>query len=244
MTFLLDLIIILLFIVFVIIGIKRGAIKTLLTLVSVWLSVFLSSVLGSNIAQWVYDAFFKNGIIEGVNNTLTQTGAADSVEKTLESIPDVVFNALSAFGITKDSLLSQTEGAVDSAQISVSNAVEGVISPILTSIISFFLIIILFILLIVLFKFILKLVNGLFELPILNMFNKAAGGVLGAIEGVALIYLFAVLIKIVLPFTGEDFFITQQMIDESIIFKTIYDINIFSNITELSEKAKELTLKN
>lgn len=244
MTFLLDLIIILLFVIFVLIGIKRGAIKTLLNLVSVWLAVFLSSVLGSGIAQWIYDVCFKNGITQGINNTLSQTGTAYTVENAIDSIPDFVFNALSAFGVTKDSLLSQTEGTVSSAQSSISNAVEGIISPILTSIISFFLIIILFILLLVLFKFLIKLISGLFELPVLHFFNKVLGGVLGAIEGVAFVYLLVVLIKIILPFTGEDFFITQLMIDESIIFKTLYDINIFSSITATSEKAAELTLKN
>lgn len=240
----LDLIIVLLFVLFLLIGIKRGAIKTLLNLVSVALSVFLSCVLGSNIAGWTYDVFFKNGIIQGVENTISQTGAADAVKKAINSIPDFIFNAISVFGVTKDSLLSETEGAVSSTQTGITNAIESVISPVLTSIISFFLIIILFILFIVLFKFLIRLINSLFELPILHMFNKALGGVLGIIEGAVFVFLFVVLIKIVLPFTGDDFFITQQMINESIIFKAMYDLNIFNNIWAISKKASELTLNN
>lgn len=240
----LDLIIILLFAVFVLIGIKRGAVKTLLNLAGTVLAVFLSTVLGSNIAQWMYDVFFKNGIIQSINNTLAETGAAQTVENAISSIPDAVFDALSIFGISKDSLLYQTENTVTSAQSSVSSVVEGVISPILTSIISFFLIIIFFILLLVLFKFLIKLINGIFNLPILHMFNKIFGGVLGVIEGAVIIYLLVLLVKIILPFTGEDFFITQQMINDSIIFKGMYNLNIFNNITELSARVSKLTLSN
>ncbi len=240
----LDLIIILIFVIFVLIGIKRGAIKTLLNLISVCLSVFLSSVLGSNISNWVYNVLFKNGIIQGVNNTLNQTDVADAVENAINSIPDVVYNALSVFGVTKESLLLQTEGAVNSTQSSIANVVEGVIRPILTSIISFFLIIILFILLLVLFKFLIRLINGIFELPVLHTFNRMLGGILGAVEGGAIVYMFVLLIKIILPFAGDDFFITQQMIEESIIFKTMYEINIFNNITQITKNVSALTIKN
>lgn len=239
----LDIIIIAFFLIFVIIGIKRGAARTLLNLVALGVSVFLASVFGSAFAQWIYNSFFQSGIVQSLNSAMTASGASDSLQSALDAIPDYVYSALSFAGITKDSLLSQTEHAASSSQTEIAQTIEGIISPVLTSIISFFTVIILFLLLMILLKFLIKFILNIFELPGLHMLNRMAGAVLGFAEGVIFTYLIIVLLKLVLPFAGEDFIITQQLINESIIFRAMYGLDIFSGISQLSSSVSMLTGK-
>lgn len=240
----LDIIIVAFFLIFVIIGIKSGAAKTLLKLVGTLLAVFLASSFGSVIAKWIYEGFFQKGIINSINTAIEQSGTGDALQSVANSLPDLVYNALSLLGISKESLISQTENAANASQATISQTFEGIISPVLTSIISFFVIIILFILLSVLFKFLIRLLLNVFELPVLHTVNRLLGGVLGALEGVAVVYLMILLIRLILPFAGDDFFITEQLINQSVLFKAMYNIDIFGGITQLINGTKSLTANN
>lgn len=236
----LDIIIIAMFLLFVIIGLKRGAAKTLLNLVGIVLAVFLSANFGSLLSEWIYKGFFQKGITQSIHTAIEQ-GGTDAFNNAVNSLPDFIYSLLSCFGVSKDYLYSLTENASASSQSVISQTIEGVISPILTSIISFFVIIILFILLMVLFKLLIKMLLGVFELPVLHMLNRTLGGILGALEAVAIVYLLVILTKLIIPFSGNEFFITQQLINESVIFKAIFDLNIFNSITQLSNSVTLIT---
>lgn len=235
----LDVIILAFFLLFVIIGYKRGAAKTLLSVVCIGAAVFLASAFGSDVSNLIYDGFFKESIVESVNAATAQSGEAVT-ESAVNGLPDYVYSALSHFGIEKEALLKEADSGVTGLQSTVCSAVEEAVRPVIISIISFFTVIILFLLLMIAFKLLSKLILKLFELPGLNFINRLSGGVLGLAEGVVFVYLLVVLIKLFVPLTGDGLVITPQMIDESLIFKAMYSLCVFSDIEQLCGSVSKL----
>ena len=223
----LDIIILVIIAALAFIGLSRGAIKTLFNLLGLILSMVLSFILGNLVSAWIYSTFFKRGIIDNINATIEQEGAVNAVQSIINSIPNYIYNALSETGVTKETLLKNTQAVANDAQASVANSLEGVIGPLITTIISFFVIIVLFILLMILVKFLARILHTVFQLPLLHTINRTLGLFLGFAEGLAVVYLLVLLAKIILPYMNDDFFINQQLINESMIFKSLYDFNLF-----------------
>ncbi len=223
----LDIIVLVIIVSLAIFGLSRGAIKTLLNLVGLILAIILSFVLGNVASSWIYTTFFKPNILDSINATIEQEGAVNAVESIINSIPEYIYNALSGTGVTKQSLLADTQAVANDAQASVANSLESVIGPLITAIISFFVIIVLFIILMIAIKFLVRIINTVFQLPLLHTINRALGLILGLGEGLAVAYLLIMLAKIIMPYMGDDFFINPNTINESIIFKSLYQFNLF-----------------
>lgn len=223
----LDIIVVAIIATLVIVGMCSGAIKTLFNLIGVLVAIIGAFILGNALSVWVYSTFFKPSILDGINSSIEQNGATQAIDNIINSIPDYIYNALSVTGVTKQSLLSDTQSMADTAQGSIAGSIEMVIGPIITSIISFFVIILLFLLLMIAIKFLVRIINLAFQLPILHTVNRALGAVLGFFEGVAVVYLLILLVKIILPSLGDEFFINRQMIDESVLFKAFYSFQLF-----------------
>ena len=223
----LDIIVLVIIIALTVLGMSRGAFKTLFNLIGVVLAIILSFIFGNIASNWIYVTFFKPNIINSFNATIEQEGAVKAVESIVNSIPDYIYNALSGSGVTKESLLADTKAVADNAQASVANSLEKVISPVITAIISFFVIIVLFILLMVLIKFFVRILNTVFQLPLLHTINRMFGLFLGLAEGLAVVYLLVMLAKIIMPYMGDEFFINYSLINESMIFKWFFQLKLF-----------------
>lgn len=223
----LDIIILVIIIALAVLGMSRGFFKTLFNLIGVVLAIILSFVFGNLASNWIYTAFFKPNILNSINATIEQEDTAQAVESIINSIPDFIYNALSGTGVTKESLLTDTQAVADNAQASVANSLEKVIGPLITAIISFFVIIIFFILLMILIKFFVRIINTVFQLPLLHTINRVFGLILGLGEGLAVVYLLVMLAKIIMPYMGDDFFINQTSINESMLFKCFLEFKLF-----------------
>ncbi len=238
----LDLIILAIILIFVIIGTARGAAKTLFNLIGLGLSVYLAAVLGPAAADWIYTVFFRGGIVSGLENAMGSVAQGASVTDALNALPDYVFSVLSPFGVTKESLTMQAATAAADSKAAAVNAVESVIKPALCAIISFFVIIILFILFIIIIKFIIRLVLKLFELPGLHFINRFFGLILGVFEGIIFAYLIVLLYGIISPLCADTSFVTPELIEQSIIFKSMYSFNIFNGIRNITDSLQALSV--
>lgn len=223
----LDILLLAFFLLFLIIGIKRGAARTLLNLTGMVLASFLSSSLGSMLAKWIYENGFKQGILDSFSGALEKSGAADAVQTVLDSLPPQLTGFLSVFGVNKESLINDSQSAMNNASKSAAEAVEGVIGSAVTSVISFFVIILLFFLLLILFKMLIRLVVHAFELPVLRQLNGILGGILGAAEGVIFLFLLIMLIQLLMPVVSLPW-LTPELIEQSNLFKFLYHLDIFS----------------
>ena len=150
-------VIILLILLFIILGVHRGAARTLLNFAAMIAATAISHFLSSVIAQAVYDAFFHKTVLESLQTTIAQNGEEFAAKTSLQALPDGFERMLEGlsklFGVSPESVIVS---------------------------------IVIFALLWIIFKMIIRLVMPLFSLPGVHAVNKIFGGVLGALEGAVL----------------------------------------------------------
>lgn len=228
----LDIIIIGIIALMTIIGYKRGIVKSLYGLIILAAAGFLAYLCGKLLAEFIYDNYILSSITDSVNESFESSKVNSSAVSAniFDSMPDFIANLLSGFGITQKGFSTTLNSASDFSQNAVLVAVEKVIKPIIISAISVFMTIILFILFILLFKLLGRYFLKLFEAPVIRSINALLGGVLGLCEGVLIVLLVIIIIRISASFT-KSVIISKDLIDSSFIFKNVYNLDFLSFLT-------------
>jgi len=215
----LDIISLIIIVVFAIIGVKTGAAKVVFRLLSVVCAFLLSVFLSHFLAELVYNVFIKQTITENISkvvNDSTLNTTAEKATQLLSSFPLVLTNTLAYFGVTEDSVSKMFDtSAVSGIENVVMTPVVGVVS------------IIFFVILFILLLFVLKKVFGgisrIFRLPLVRVVDSAFGFVLGLLEGVFAVYIFAFILKLVIPLTGGELFVfNESYVADSLFFSLFY----------------------
>ena len=220
----LDIIIVAFVLLFTVIGLKRGIAKTLFGIICIAAAGILAYIAGKYLAEYVYNTFILKSINESIKASfeLDPISSGRISEGVFDSIPGVLTGLLGSIGITQQGFATSIKSASQITEKAVLAAVDDVISPMLITFMSIGFIILLYII----FWLILKLVVGkkllkLFELPVIRWLNALLGGILGLGEGVLLVFLAAIVIRLAAYFsTGT--VIPKEMIDSSYLFKSIY----------------------
>ena len=186
-----DIIIISIIVIFAVIGFNRGIAKTLLNLAGLILSAIGAYYLSNFIAQFLYDAFIQQTVIDNIEQLIQDKGAEYAIANSFEAIPQWITGVISfivgLFGITL-SEYGQNMTVAQSITNSIANAIEASLSSVIVKALSVILIIILFIILFVLAKKLIKLVNNVFKIPVIKQLNQILGLLLGGIEGMVLVW--------------------------------------------------------
>ncbi len=211
----------------IIVGYKRGAAKSLVTLLGFFASFLIAVFLGDFLTNFVYDSYLSSAIINSVKDSL-QTDLV-SANVTLPPFVSLVMS-LTSFDYEKE-LLS----AVANAPTSIATAFESAVKPVVVSVLSFVLTTIIFVVLYFVFRFILrKILLFVFELPVISFFNKLLGGVCGLLISLCIVSIVAFLLKTVMPYiTNIPYILSESTIYNSYIFYHFYSGNIFSAIISI-----------
>lgn len=237
----LDIFIVLIIALGIIIGVKRGVAKTLLSLLALILSGVLAYFASRFLSVWVYESFIENGIRESVYNSVTETiNSSTSVTSTVfEGLPAPVSGLLSTFGISPESLFSNTVITPDDTIKAVSEAILSTISTAVISLLFMMMIVLLFILFNILIKkFVVKNILKVFKIPVLKQLNCILGGAVGLCEGIIVCVVLTVLCAIYVPL-NSDFFINETLINQSYFFSQIYYSDVVVMISSFVTEGRE-----
>lgn len=223
-----DIISIIFLLVFAVIGAKTGAAKAFARFFSFILAFTAAAFLAHFIAQVIYSAFIKTAIISNINSVINDAGLTTASQKAAElfsGFPVVFANILTYFGISQLSLTSMLDaGAV--------NSIEGLFMTPVVAVISIILFIILSGILLFVVRKLMFLVAKLFRLPVIRIVDSVLGLFVGLLEGMLLVFVFAMAIKLAIPFTsGNLLVLNEEYISESYFFSIIYFGN-FSDIVQ------------
>lgn len=227
MKYLLDAVVILIFLLCVFIGHKRGFIKTVAGIVAFVAALAVSALLSGPVAEFVYDKAVEPSIIETVDAQMEQVegSAIEKLNNAYESLPDVVKNLLAQTGIENvDDLSIRLPIGGDSMGHSFAAVIEPALLPLVKAICS----LVLFFITYIVASILLKVLDLVAKLPLLKQLNKTLGLVGGIVSG-ALWALLAVTVMQVLAATGAaDGAITLQTIGETTVVNWIAGINPLS----------------
>lgn len=214
-----DIVSLIIIIVFVIIGVKSGAAKAICRLLSLVFSFILAVFLSHFLAELVYNTFIKQTIIDNISSVVNDSALSTAAEKAqgiMDSLPLVLSNSLSYFGVSSASLTSM----LTSSQV---NSIESVIMTPIVGVISIVFFIILFVLLLFVLKRVFRGISKIFRLPLIRVIDSAFGFVLGILEGVLAVSVLAFALKLVIPLTGGDLFILNEAaVADSMFFSLLY----------------------
>lgn len=242
-----DAIMILIILIFAIIGYVRGAVGAILSFVGGIVSAIIASVLGSNIAPWIYDNFFKQTISEDVVSAVSTainngvTGIGDSIE---EILPSFIANFASENGII-DVLNNITGSTASELSGTACDIVLQAVEPIYIKIISICATIILFFVLNVIVSILCHLSGVVNKIPIVGSANKIVGGIIGLVYGGILVVVAVFAISLIIPCFDQDNSFKENIQDNSMFFGIVEDSSTTKyqelfNITESTEETSEI----
>lgn len=191
LPYLADAIILVIFLLFIILGVKRGFVRSVLDLVGTLAAMLVSMWFSGIAAQWVFSTFLQESLTRQIAEALQAAPAADAADAVLSVVPEILRGGLEAFGITSDAINQAVAGTSGQA----AEAVVAVLSPMVVSVLRGLFALVLFVFLLVIFRILSGVVCRIFRLPVLRQLDKGLGILLGVAQ--------AALITVLLCFCAQ-----------------------------------------
>lgn len=169
--------------------------------------------------------------IEDVKEKTSGIFSQNSVLKSIEGkVPDKLYNEIKTYfsenGNTADELISAMNNPDENER--AKEITELAVKPIVLSFVRYLLFIICFIILLIVLKIVIKMICKVVDIvPIISGANKFFGGIIGLAQGILLIFVLVMAIKLWVGFSsGDMLFFNSETIEKTKIFKQIYNINL------------------
>lgn len=225
MSLSLDLIFIILFALFIFIGIRRGFVRSAVHFLGSVIAAALSSALGGAAANWVYNTLFRDALIERVGRSIESIGVGSTsaaLDNLMETLPDFIVRALESSGITADTL----EGALVGKTGEVAELVADSLAPVFISFLKVLAVVVLFLLFMMIVRSVADLVGGVFRLPGFRQFNSILGGLFGFLLALVAVWVILAAVQVFTPMLATE---TQLQLEaelsRSVIAGTVIKLN-------------------
>lgn len=224
MPYIIDIVVVLLAIILIVTGVRKGIIRSAIEFLGTIASVLVASWLGGMVSAWIFDTFFKQGLYDRVLKIAQGKTGPEAVTSLFEGLPEFVVRLLGMNGITESSV-SHT---VNSSAVDIAGGVTTALSPVFISIIKVFAVIILFVLCMLVVKGLASLISGIFRLPVLHQLNGLLGGIFGLLSCAVIVWVAFSLFTFLSPMLDAKGQKTvDDALDKSIVTKHIVALNPF-----------------
>ena len=225
MGILLDIGFVIIILLCVVFGYKKGFFKSIAGFIGAVIAMFLAWVLAGLIANALYQGIFREKLIDNISAVLSNDALASFPEKAAQvvaNLPGFLSNTLNNQGITS----SQIEQSLQAAGNNAAPATADLISPAVIWLLQLLLTVILFFILVILVRLVIKLIGNVFRLPVLRQVDGILGGLFGIFKGVVYIFLACILLQLLMPVIGNSSEPMKQVLDNSFIYQFIFYNNL------------------
>ena len=218
----LDIIVALLLILFAVIGVRRGFIKSVVRLLGFVVSVVGAALVSAPIAGWLYDSFLHvqaqalvaAKVEEGV--AAASATLAEQVESVLASLPHGVQSLLAVYGVDASGMT----GNVQASDTLVETIMSGIITPLCVAVLQLVAFLVLFLVLFLIIRLLGKAIDTVFSsIPVIKQINGLLGGVLGFAEGVLVLFVLCFGLQLYMTLTGANSLITTEHIQQTYLLE-------------------------
>ena len=220
MSYIIDIIFLLILILCACLSAKRGFVRTAIEFLGFFAAFILAVYLSLPLANFTYDKFIEPSVI-----ATYEEQAEEKTEKTVDSVwdklPDFVTSYAENIGITKDKVSDKISQKVNSnSEEAAKNYSDNYVKPTAVKLLKMGYTVVLCIVLLIIVKLLAKALNKVFSFSVLGTFNRTLGGLLGVGKGIIIGALFCMAIKIIVDLTGADFlFFTKDSVNKSVVIK-------------------------
>ncbi|MCL2445234.1 MAG: CvpA family protein [Oscillospiraceae bacterium] len=217
---LLDIALFVLFVAVVLWSAKRGLIVTTLRVAAWVVSFVLARMLGSMLAQPLYNAIaappIRNAIAANLDPVM-QNDAVQSAQQLLVSIPNFFLQlAQRTGGVTQEYLLDNAATQPFDAQSAAYALEQSVIAPVGVAVFQFVLTLLGFVALMLICRLVVHKLAKVRKLPVIRQFDGVLGGVAGLLKGALLVAIAVLLVQLIAALANQDGAFVQQ-VDSSIV---------------------------
>lgn len=225
MNIMLDLVILCVFVLFIVVGIRRGLVKSAAHFLGSVLAAFFASALGGAIAKFAFNTLFRDALVERISESLSSLGTGSmfsAIENVLSSLPDFIVRALQQAGINSNTLAA----AVADRSNQAAELIADALSPVFVSFLKVLAVIVLFALFMVIVRVLADMVAGVFRLPMLRQVNKALGGLFGFLLALVSVWIAISAIQVFTPMLAAEAQADVELtLDRSILAGLIVRLN-------------------
>lgn len=224
MGYILDGIILLICLICVLVGVKKGFIHSVVRFLGAVIAALLASTLGGALAQWLFDTMFRGAMVEKINSSLQALGSenAAAAGQVLASLPDFLVRALEEAGVT----LETVSHAINSQTSGAAGMVVDYLSPVFVNFLKVLAVIVLFFLFTTLARLLAALISDLLRLPILRELDGVLGGAFGFLLALVSVWVVVAGATVFMPMLDSS---SQQQVqaalDSSLLTGTLVNMN-------------------
>ena len=197
-------------------GFRKGMVRTLAAMMSLVVSLVLVSLANPYVATFLEE---KPTVYE-VTETKCREAFQSIAEKQTENVRQEFMQKMGVpenFSNTLRIGDEFTESAVAPLAESTAHLIVNGLAFVIT-----------FVLLSILLRIAVGLLDGLFRLPVLSMVNRLAGGAIGAVQGLVILWVFFLIVFLI--WNTEIGAQALAMIQENPVINWLYNCNPFVNI--------------
>ncbi|HEX2937386.1 MAG TPA: CvpA family protein [Ruminiclostridium sp.] len=224
MSFLLDAVTAIIFIVIIFGAYKKGFVRSLIELLGTVVSIIIAFQLSFPFGNWIDGTFMQKFVNNSITRLVSNNGnnSNEVINQLLSAVPKAAETTLSSLNNGLGTLGSKALEAVISA-------VSVPLSSLISRSMAFFII---FALCMVLLGIIAHATDVIFKLPVIGSINSLAGAVIGFVEAVIVIFIISAVISFSVSFFSlqKNPVITSNTIESTHIFKYINNINPLSGM--------------
>ncbi len=230
MPWILDGAVVLVMLIYIGIGIRRGAVRTVVEFVGFFAALVAAATVSDAVTSTLFQSAIRPVVQESMTNALEgiTAGAADPMTALMEKMPDFAVRYFENAQLRQQLAQALTVSSAEGAQMLTDNVVGPVVQMLLHGLIS----VVVFIVVMILIRMLAGALDLVAKLPVLRQLNEGLGAICGAAKGVVIVMLLVTLTMAVLPFLPENDFITAGHIEESMIFRWAHEINPLKNWKE------------
>lgn len=224
----LDIAVAALVILFTVIGVHRGFIKSVVRLLGFVVAVVAAALASTPIAQLLYDkllytqaeALVAQKVQEGVAAAATTLN--EQITAVLASLPEGVQSLLTMYGVDASGMA----GTAQTSEALVPTIMDGIITPLCVAVLQLIVFLVLFLVLFLVIRLLGKLIDKIFaSLPVIKQVNGLLGGVLGFAEGVLVLFVLCFGLQLYMTFTGAGSLITIEQLEQTYLLEWAMNSN-------------------
>lgn len=198
----------------------KGFFVTVLRLAAWVVSFGLAAALSAALAAPVYEAFFASParelIAQNIGAAVDGSQAAQYAQQVIADLPGAVQELAEVAGISINELVGglQTGLHAENAAIVLE---QGLVAPIATAVIRLVISLVLFVILMVVLRFVCSWLEKLRKLPVLKQADWLLGAVLGAVKGLLLVFVLALVLQAAAALSADDGAFVQAVSNSRIV---------------------------
>ncbi len=221
-SLILDIAVAALVILFTVIGVRRGFIKSVVRLLGFIVAVVAAALASTPIAQVLYDnllhaqaeALVAQKVQEGV--ATAATSLSEQIAAVLTSLPEGVQSLLTMYGVDASGMT----GAAQTSDALVPTIMNGIITPLCVAILQLIVFLVLFLVLFLVIRLLGKLIDKIFaSLPLIKQVNGLLGGVLGFAEGVLVLFVLCFGLQLYMTLTGANSLLSMDQLEQTYLLE-------------------------